>query len=145
VAARPLGENGGEEGGVSAEINVTPLTDVFLVLLIIFMITASVASRQGKEIDLPEAAVSSTVEQGVTVTITDANEIQVDGRGVAPEQLRDALAAALKKAEKKLVILRGDQAIRYGLAVTILDMAQEVGAEGIALATTKRRPELTGG
>jgi biopolymer transport protein ExbD len=138
VGARPVGDDGGGEE-LAAEINVTPLTDIFLVLLIIFMVTTAIASNQGKEIDLPEAAVSSTSDKGVTVTVTDASEIQVDGKTVSADQLKDALKAALAKADKKLVILRGDQAIKYGLAVSILDMAQEVGAEGIALATNKKR------
>ena len=65
---------------IIAEINITPLTDVFLVLLIIFMVTTSVISSQGKSVDLPEAAVADTTPSGVTVTVTERGEIEVDGR-----------------------------------------------------------------
>ena len=62
----------GEEVGddIVAEINITPLTDIFLVLLIIFMVTTSVISSQGKNVDLPSAAIASQTPQGVTVTIS---------------------------------------------------------------------------
>ena len=56
------------DGGIIAEINITPLTDVFLVLLVIFMVTTSVIQNQGKNIDLPGADVSDETTQGVTVS-----------------------------------------------------------------------------
>jgi biopolymer transport protein ExbD len=126
---------------IFAEINITPLTDVFLVLLIIFMVTTSVISAQGKQVDLPEAAVADTTPSGVSVTVTDRGEIQVDGTAVRPEQLPAVLKERLGKAREKIVILRGDRRVLLGTAVNILDVAQQAGARGIALAT---RPS-TGG
>lgn len=120
---------------IVAEINITPLTDIFLVLLIIFMVTSSVISSQGKEVALPEAAVAAQSPQGVTVTVTAEDEIAVDGTVVPLEQLEPALAAALEKAREKVVVLRGDRAVELGRAVGILDTAQRAGATGIALAT----------
>ena len=64
---------------IVAEINITPLTDIFLVLLIIFMVTTSVISNQGKNVDLPSSAVASQTPAGVTVTVTADDEIAVDG------------------------------------------------------------------
>ena len=129
--------------GIVAEINITPLTDVFLVLLIIFMVTSSVIQSQGKKVDLPEAAVSEITSKGVSVTVTDSGEIQVNDKVVSEEALVEELRAALEQAEEKLLILRGDKTMLYGKAVNILDLANQVGAKHIALATTKRRP--TGG
>ena len=129
--------------GIVAEINITPLTDVFLVLLIIFMVTSSVIQNQGKNVDLPEAAVSEITPKGVSVTVTDSGEIQVNDKVVSEEALVEELRAALEQAEEKLLILRGDKTMLYGKAVNILDLANQVGAKHIALATTKRRP--TGG
>ena len=120
---------------IVAEINITPLTDIFLVLLIIFMVTTSVISSQGKEVALPEAAVASQSPQGVTVTVTAEDEIAVDGTVVALEELEPALRAALEGAREKVVVLRGDRAVELGRAVGILDTAQRAGATGIALAT----------
>ncbi len=120
---------------IIAEINITPLTDVFLVLLIIFMVTTSVISSQGKTVDLPEAAVADTTPSGVTVTVTERGEIEVDGRVVSNEQLSAVLKERLDQAREKLVILRGDRKVLLGTAVNILDVAQQAGARGIALAT----------
>lgn len=127
---------------IFAEINITPLTDVFLVLLIIFMVTTSVISAQGKQVDLPEAAVADTTPSGVAVTVSDRGEIQVDGTAVRPEQLPAVLKERLGKAREKIVILRGDRRVLLGTAVNILDVAQQAGARGIALAT---RPSAGGG
>jgi biopolymer transport protein ExbD len=125
---------------IVAEINITPLTDIFLVLLIIFMVTSSVISSQGKEVDLPSSAIASETPAGVTVTLTSADEIAVDGTVVTSEQLKPALEAALAKAKDKIVILRGDREVVLGAAVNVLDVAQEAGAKGIALATKPPAP-----
>lgn len=139
---QPEGEESG--GGIVAEINITPLTDVFLVLLIIFMVTSSVIANTGKDVDLPEAAQSSeTPPKAVNVTVTAAEEIQVNGQAVRMEDLRGHLETALAKSEDKTVILRGDRELVLGRAVYVLDQAQLAGAEGFALATT--RPSEQGG
>jgi biopolymer transport protein ExbD len=128
------------DGEIVAEINITPLTDVFLVLLIIFMVTSSVIANTGKNVKLPEAQqASSTPPKAVNVTISTDGTIQVDGAAVKREALRAALEAALAKSEEKQVILRGDKDIVYGEAVYVLDQAQLAGAEGFALATTKSK------
>ncbi len=134
VTSLPSGGDG-EESGIVAEINITPLTDIFLVLLIIFMVTSSVISNQGKEVDLPNSVVASQTPAGVTVTVTADDEIQVDGQPVTIEGLGPALETALSAAREKVVILRGDRSVVLGRAVGILDLAQEAGATGIALAT----------
>lgn len=123
------------DDGVVAEINITPLTDVFLVLLIIFMVTSSVVANQSKQVDLPGAEVSDTTPQGVTVTVEQSGAILVNDVPTAEGQLFAALEAALKDTRDKLVILRGDKKVLLGQAVNILDLAQQAGATGIALAT----------
>ena len=128
------------DGEIVAEINITPLTDVFLVLLIIFMVTSSVIANTGKNVKLPEAQeASATPPQAVNVTIAADGSVQVDGAAVTREALRSAIEAALAKTEEKQVILRGDGEIPYKDAVYVLDQAQLAGAEGFALATSKKR------
>ena len=128
------------DGEIIAEINITPLTDVFLVLLIIFMVTSSVIANTGKNVKLPEAQeASATPPQAVNVTIAADGSVQVDGAAVTREALRGAIEAALAKTEEKQVILRGDGEIPYKDAVYVLDQAQLAGAEGFALATSKKR------
>ncbi len=128
-------EAGDSDGNIVAEINITPLTDVFLVLLIIFMVTTSVVVNQGKNIDLPGADVSDETPQGVTVTVGADGEMLINETVVAEEQLFVVLEAALEEARDKIVVLRGDKAVLLGQAVNILDVAQQAGARGIALAT----------
>jgi biopolymer transport protein ExbD len=131
---RPSNEDSPEEG-IVAEINITPLTDVFLVLLIIFMVTTSVVANQSKNIDLPGAEVSDTTPQGVTVTVSPDGGILVNDVATTEAELYGALEAALADTRDKLVILRGDKRVLLGQAVNILDLAQQAGATGIALAT----------
>ncbi len=131
---RPNDEHDPDEG-IVAEINITPLTDVFLVLLIIFMVTTSVVASQSKQVDLPGAEVSDTTPKGITVTVSPDGEILVDDRPTSEKNLYATLEAALANSREKLVILRGDKQVPLGKAVTILDLAQKAGATGIALAT----------
>ena len=130
---RPGDENGDE--GVVAEINITPLTDVFLVLLIIFMVTTSVVANQSKNVDLPGAEVHETTPKGVTVTVLQDGSMQVNDVLTSDAELFARLEAALKDTREKLVILRGDKNVLLGKAVNVLDVAQQAGATGIALAT----------
>jgi biopolymer transport protein ExbD len=139
---RPADEENPDDG-VVAEINITPLTDVFLVLLIIFMVTTSVVANQSKQIDLPGAEVSDATPQGVTVTVNPDGAMFVNDQPTAEKDLFAALEKALADTRDKLVILRGDKQVLLGQAVNILDLAQQAGATGIALAT-KPPPEKRG-
>ena len=142
VSARP--DHGSEVEEIVAEINITPLTDVFLVLLIIFMVTSSVIANTGKKVDLPEAVQQTqTPPKAVTVTITEEGVVQVNDEVVALERLRSHLEKALAATDNKTVILRGDRKVVLEQAVHVLDQAQLAGAEGFALATKK--PKRRGG
>ena len=131
------GEGGdAEEGAIVAEINITPLTDIFLVLLIIFMVTTTVADEESKNIDLPEATQSEdTPPKSVTVTIDAEGQIKINDRLVRPGMLEQRMEEALELAEEKIVVLKGDRRVLLGQAVNILDIAQRKGAKGISIAT----------
>jgi len=130
------GGDDGESDAIVAEINVTPLTDIFLVLLIIFMVTTTAVHEEGKNIDLPSAEVAEeTPPEGVTVEIDALGRLQVNAKIVSEGDLAAALESALDVAEDKVVVLKGDQSVLLGQAVNILDLAQKAGAEGIAIAT----------
>jgi biopolymer transport protein ExbD len=137
MGARPIGgEIEGEGGEIVAEINVTPLTDIFLVLLIIFMVTSSVIVEEGKNIDLPDASVAEeTTPKGVTVSMSAEGKILVNDVVAEPGTVLRLLEVALENAEDKIVILRGDASVALGRAVNILDLAQQAGAKGIAIST----------
>jgi biopolymer transport protein ExbD len=138
------GDSDGESegGGIVAEINITPLTDIFLVLLIIFMVTTTVADEEGKNIDLPEATQSeATPPKSVTVAIDAEGTIRINDRLVEPGMLEQMLGEELELAEEKIVVLKGDKRVLLGQAVNILDIAQQQGATGIALATQQPPPD----
>ena len=136
------GSDDGDEAGIVAEINVTPLTDIFLVLLIIFMVTTSIVENEGKNIELPEATESEdTPPKSVTVLIDAEGVIKVNDAIVQPGTLEQMIGDALEQAEEKIVVLKGDKRVLLGQAVNILDIAQQKGAKGIALATQQPGPE----
>ena len=143
ASVQPDGGEGDEP--IIAEINITPLTDVFLVLLIIFMVTSSVIGNTGKKVDLPEASeMTSTPPKAVNVTITADGIVEVNGDQVTMGALRQHLETALAATDDKLVVLRGDRTVVLEQAVYVLDQAQLAGAEGFALATKKRRKGRSG-
>jgi biopolymer transport protein ExbB len=127
---------GRSDDGIMAEINVTPLTDVFLVLLIIFMVTTS-AMMKPNDVELPEAKAEEEETQGVVVSLTPSREMYVNDRPVSGDDanllavLRDALAVA----KDKVVILAGDKGVVLGEVVRVLGVAKEAGAKGFALAS----------
>ena len=141
ITALGGGAAGEDEAGIVAEINVTPLTDIFLVLLIIFMVTTTAVHDEGKNIDLPSADVAEeTTPKGVTVEVSVDGVIKVNDIAVAESELGERLERAVAEAEDKVVVLKGDRSVLLGQAVNVLDLAQKAGAEGIAIATQQPRP-----
>jgi biopolymer transport protein ExbD len=137
-------EESGE--GLMAEINITPLTDIFLVLLIIFMITTSAMVESAAKVNLPKASQTVQEARGLTVSITADNKVFVNQMQVDPAQLEPTLRDLLADDPKKLVILQGDQAVLLGEAVHIMDLAKRAGAQAISIAAQKVTPtEAAGG
>ena len=95
MAASYQPDHDAADGEIVAEINITPLTDVFLVLLVIFMVTTSVIQNQGKNIDLPGADVSDETPQGVTVAVGADGEIMINDAVVAEDRLFDSLEGSI--------------------------------------------------
>jgi biopolymer transport protein ExbD len=119
---------------IIAEINITPLTDIFLVLLIIFMITSSAIIESGGRVNLPSAAKTETAPRGISVTLTPEQEIYVNQKKVTKDELEPALRAALGAGPDKTVILRGDRNVLLGDAVWVLSVIKKSGASDIAVA-----------
>lgn len=137
-------QNSDDEEGpqVLSEINITPLTDIFLVLLIIFMVTSSVMSDLGVDVDLPSAssAVSQSQSEGVVVSLLPTGHMKVAGLDVLKEdwsRFSLVLKEAFKKTSSRLVILEGDRQAFLGSAILIMDYAKQAGAEKFAIATTQ--------
>jgi biopolymer transport protein ExbD len=126
-------------GGVFADINITPLTDIFLVLLIIFMVTTAVTIESAAHVDLPKAAPAAPTDKpkGIIVTYTADHQIMVNSQSVTLEQLQGSLHDALDKSSDKIVIFQGDPKVILGDMVHILDIAKSAGAEAIAIAVSQ--------
>ncbi len=125
----------GDDSAIVAEINVTPLTDIFLVLLIIFMVTSTALTNQGSKVDLPRTDAAAGEASGVVVTATAEGRLEVDGRSLGMNELGDALSAAFQRGGSRSVVLRGDRALVLEQAVQIMTIAKAAGADKIAIAT----------
>jgi biopolymer transport protein ExbD len=138
MAMTPIG--GGEDGSdIVAEINITPLTDIFLVLLIIFMITSSAMIESGGKINLPKAVATQSESRGTTVTLTPKHEIFVNQKLVSEASFEKALQDALNASPDKTVVLRGDKDVLLGDTVKIMSIIKRAGASEIAIAAEAER------
>jgi biopolymer transport protein ExbD len=137
------------EDNIISEINITPLTDVMLVLLIIFMVTATFfVAQPAMQVELPPAISSELVpkEQGeITVIVGRDGALVVEGESIPKERLTQTLMEAARKIQSstKTVVLRGDQEAAYGQIIWIMDSARLVGLRNVSLAT--ERPDESGG
>ena len=139
MSMTPLG--GGDDGNaeILAEINITPLTDIFLVLLIIFMITSSAMIESGGKVNLPKAVATRSESRGTTVTLTPKREIFVNQKKVSEESLEKILQEALSASPDKTVILRGDKDVLFGETVRVMSIIKRAGASEIAIAAEAER------
>jgi biopolymer transport protein TolR len=133
-----------------AEINVTPLVDVMLVLLVIFMVTAPLL-KAGVPVDLPDSrakALAETPDQ-VTLSISAVGQVFIDDQPVAPGQLGEAIGQLKPGADGKmpLVTLRADKALDYGRVIAVMGELNRAGITAISLVTgiSSTQPSLIGG
>jgi biopolymer transport protein ExbD len=122
---------------IMAEINITPLTDIFLVLLIIFMVSSAAMVESGAKISLPEVDSTAAQPREITVTVTTADEIYVNNT-LTPMDGVEAVLRALVSANPDVpVVLEGDKEVLFGEAVKILSIAQKAGAAQVAIAAQR--------
>ena len=124
-------------GGVFSDINITPLTDIFLVMLIIFMVTTSVTIESAAHVDLPNATNTNPENKGVIVTYTAQHELFVNSKDVPERELLPSLREALSKVDAKVVVFKGDRKVLLGDMVRILNIAKAAGAGQIAIAAKR--------
>ena len=138
---------GKKSGGLNAEINVTPLADVMLVLLIIVMLIAPLL-QAGVLVALPEAA--NTVEKPdqdaqTTLHVDSGGRFFVDNVPTDENQLAAAVTQALDRKLERLVIIKADQAAPYSEVMEVLDRLQRAGIEDIGLVTERKLRGAAGG
>ncbi len=137
LSSRSGGRGGRRKHGVSADINVTPLVDVMLVLLVIFMVTAPMLSA-GVPIDLPESDASAIHEddQGpIEVTLAANGDIYIGETKVTQERMIELLTSMTKEQPDRRIFLRADKVIDYGRVMTVLGAMNGAGFKKIALIT----------
>jgi biopolymer transport protein ExbD len=140
----PKSDDAAGEGDLFADINITPLTDIFLVLLIIFMVTSSVmatdGARAGVRVNLPKGAtkeISASVKD-VTVAITTDGKMVVDGKEVSADSLRKIFDDAKARDPETQVVVQADEATHHGRVVAVMELAKAAGLRRLAIATRRR-------
>jgi biopolymer transport protein TolR len=132
--------NDSDEMSDLAEINVTPLVDVMLVLLIIFMVTAPMLT-QGLEVALPQAEGKSfelASNNPAKITVTAAGAVYVDGTAVGSKNLDASLGPMLRTRRIKRALLEADEGVPYGRVVAVLDVMNRAGVEQLGMITRPR-------
>lgn len=124
---------------IMAEINITPLTDIFLVLLIIFMVTSAAMVESGAKISLPEVDTTTSEPREITITVSPNHDIYVNNTLTAYDDLENVLHGLVSARPDIPVVLEGDREVLFGDAVKILSIAQKAGATQIAIAAERRR------
>jgi biopolymer transport protein TolR len=139
---------GGAKGGVNSEINVTPLVDVMLVLLIIMMIVAPLL-QQGVNVRLPVAANSlekPDTQENTVIGIDAKGEFFVNSVPVPATELRRRVEEILETKNERIVLIKADEDTKYSAVMDAMDELRAAGIEDMGLITERRaRPGQTGG
>jgi biopolymer transport protein TolR len=132
---------GGAKGGVKSDINVTPLCDVMLVLLIIMMIVAPLL-QQGVSVTLPKAdnTVDKPETQGQTVIAVAPNkDIYLNAKPIRENELATKINELLENQKEKIVLIKGDEEVEYGAIMAVMDQLRQAGIEDIGLVTERKK------
>ncbi len=133
-----MAASGGEdEDGLISGINVTPLVDVILVLLVIFMVTARIIHNQGMPMDLPKAAKGESVQTIFSVELTADDKTFVDSAQVTNDDAILGLAREAYGKNKDLrAVIRADKKVQHGRVIHVLDLLKRSGIAKIAFAVS---------
>jgi biopolymer transport protein TolR len=138
---------GGAKGDVVSEINVTPLVDIMLVLLIIMMLIAPLLQK-GVDVNLPVAdnvTEKPDTQQQTVVHVTADKRFYVNNIEVPPRDLVDRIRYSLEEKREKVVYLKADEDAPYASVMTMMDQLREAQIENVGLITeTRRRPQQAG-
>jgi biopolymer transport protein TolR len=132
---------GGAKGGVKSEINVTPLVDVMLVLLIIMMLVAPLL-QQGVSVKLPEA--ENTVDKPevsdqTIIAISASKEVYLNARQIREAELATEVNKILEDKIEKIVLIKADTDVEYGAVMSTMDQLRQAGIENVGLITEKKK------
>ena len=133
------GDSSRRIGATLAEINIIPLVDVVLVLLLIFMLTAPMMYR-GIDVNLPRASAKPTaVEERMVLTLTKEQGLYLNDRRLMPTGLEDALRDAFRARTDKTLYLKADAGLSYGAVIETMDRVRRAGIERLGMVTEPAR------
>jgi biopolymer transport protein TolR len=132
---------GGAKGGVKSDINVTPLVDVMLVLLIIMMLIAPML-QQGVSLRLPTA--TNTVDKPesadqTVIAIAANKEIYLNAKPIREADLAQRVTDILESKTEKIVLIRADEEVEYGAVMAVMDQLRQAAVEDVGLITEKTK------
>jgi biopolymer transport protein ExbD len=123
-------------------VNIIPVIDVSLVLLIILLATSPILNLPGFEVKLPKALTAESKEKNITISLSLKGELAVNEANVKMDTIVPALQKELKDKKNFLVIIRADQGVAYGLVEQVMEEAKKAGAQRIAIATQQDTERL---
>lgn len=127
-------------GGLIEGINVTPLVDIMLVLLVIFMVTARMVDTPAVPLDLPQASQSEDVQTVFAVSIAADGQVRVDGQPVDAAALGNTARRALAKDAELRAVIQADGAVPHRRVIAVLDQLKEAGLTRVAFGTVRPEP-----
>ncbi|TMB20829.1 MAG: protein TolR [Deltaproteobacteria bacterium] len=129
-------DQGSSESNAISQINVTPLVDVMLVLLIIFMVTAPIL-QQGVSIDLPKVAAGPLTgeEEQLVVNVAKGGQVYLNDTAMTSEQLKEKLRAIVAARPDRQLYVRADQAVPYGQVMQVMGAVRDAGLVRVGLVT----------
>ncbi len=129
-------DQGSSESSAISQINVTPLVDVMLVLLIIFMVTAPIL-QQGVSIDLPKVAAGPLTgeEEQLVVNVAKGGQVYLNDTAMTPERLKEKLRAIVAARPDRQLYVRADQAVPYGQVMQVMGAVRDAGLIRVGLVT----------
>lgn len=128
--------DGDDDDDIVSDINMTPLIDIMLVLLVVFMVSSSVALESGMDIELPKTALTNQKKEAeiLVISLSKDGKVAVHGKQVKTEEISRRIASSLAELKTDSVILEGDTSANLGKAIELMDMAKVAGAKNFSIA-----------
>lgn len=128
----------GDDGGEISNINITPMVDIILVLLVIFMVTANFLKKESININLPKVGASDpNVAQSIQIALTKDGTLLMEGSEVSQERLVEGLSRDVKYRPNMRVTLSADERLPYGKIAGVMGLIRKSGVSRIALSVKR--------
>lgn len=125
---------------VIAEINVIPLVDIVLVVLIIFMVTAPMIMNSSIKVNLPKAASGEkTSSEGLNISLTGDGRVNLNGSFLSLNEVKDRVLAEVKKNAQIEAVISADKASQHGKVIELIDVVKSAGVENFAISIEKKK------